>query len=177
MYPTVEYVVYVIEQSAGTSAILIWPPLVSIGIAAAALYFSIKHIKDERNHKILTTKPRLIFELSNPTQRDPTLTLSITNCGLGPAIIKNISASIRDQHELSNPIVDLGHYLTNKLHVNASVNTPAKEQHIAPNRNYTLITISGDFGTVMSIKGKLSRNCDISVKYESIYGEEFTEAP
>src|SRR5690606_10262232 len=117
MYPTVEYVVYVIEQPTGQSELIIWSSMLSVAIATAALFFSIKHIRDERKHKVLTTRPRLIFELSNPTQRNPTLTLSIVNCGLGPAIIKKISASIRNQHELTNPIVDLGHYLTNKIYV------------------------------------------------------------
>lgn len=174
MYPTVEYVVYVVEQSAGASGWIVASSILSVVIAAAALFFSIKHIRDERKHKILTTKPKVIIQITSPELKKPGLRLSLVNCGLGPAIINRIEYSVNKKPIESDVIAELARVILADEDGAFFYNKPAKEQHLAPQESYTIVDTDCDIYQAHEVKTRISEQLDIRITYSSIYGEQFT---
>lgn len=173
MYPTVEYVVYVFEQSAGTSAWTVVTSIASVMIAALAMIFSVQHIKDERKHKILTTRPKIIIQITSPEPNQRGLTLSIVNCGLGPAIINRIEYAIDGNPIEDNVHVRLGTLMRKDVRQDFLYNKPANEQHLAPQENYPLVYLDCDMYQANDVKVRLSQRLDIQIAYSSIYGDKF----
>ena len=175
MYPSVEYVVYVIEHSAGQSPAMSFISAMSVIVALCALYFSVQHIRDERKHKILMVQPKVIIQIDSPLPGKRGLTLSIVNCGLGPAILNKIEYSINERL-IQDPFVRLSLLMKYDTDQTFIFNSPAKEQYIAPQQVYPLAQSDCDMHQAETVKNRMREALDIRITYSSIYGEQFVTA-
>src|SRR5690606_40439109 len=124
---------------AGASGWIVASSILSVVIAAAALFFSIKHIRDERKHKILTTKPKVIIQITSPELKKPGLRLSLVNCGLGPAIINRIEYSVNKKPIKSDDIAELARAILADEDGAFFYNKPFRQQQLPPQERYTIV--------------------------------------
>lgn len=125
-------------------------------IALIALFVSIWQIKIAQNHNKLSVKPYLDYHL---IQIDSALTVSISNHGFGPAVIKNISFEhngttysslenfLKDSGEIKNR---LGSYQYSKNSI-----LPAEQTKL-----------------LVKLKGIQLRNVKVFIEYETVYEEK-----
>lgn len=125
-------------------------------IALIALFVSIWQIKVSQNHNKLSVKPYLDYHL---IQMDSTLTVSISNHGFGPAVIKKISferggitySSLENFLQESGEVKNrLGSYQYGKNSI-----LPAEQTKL-----------------LVKLKGTRLRNVQVFIEYETIYEEK-----
>ncbi|WP_299108430.1 hypothetical protein [uncultured Tenacibaculum sp.] len=125
-------------------------------IAFIALFVSIWQIKVAQNHNKLSVKPYLDYHL---IQIDSALTVSISNHGFGPAVIKRISfehngikySSLEDFLKNTGEIKNrLGSYQYGKNSI-----LPAEQTKL-----------------LVKLKGIKLRNVKVFIEYETVYEEK-----
>ncbi len=135
-----------IEQLANYSVVI---------IALSALVVSIWQVKLFQNHNKLSVKPYLDFHL---IQEDSTLTVSFSNEGLGPAIIKQISYNY-DGNEFRS--------LENLL----KADNEKKNVLLSFNYSRNSIISSGDEKLLVKLFDSETRGVKVKIVYETIYEE------
>ncbi len=124
-------------------------------IALCALVVSVLQTRIQHNHNKLSVKPYLD---SSTIQEDSTLVVTITNEGIGPAIIKNMSFIHQDKT------------YTNLYELLKSV---GESKNIMGTIHYSKNSIfpSGKAQFITRLRGRHERNIRVLIDYESIYEE------
>ena len=122
-------------------------------ISISALFVSIWQINISQNHNKLSVKPYLDYHL---IQSDSTLTVSISNAGFGPAIIKKITFkhNEKEYNSLEKLLISSGE-IKNRLG-----SYQYKKNSIIPAEQSKLL---------LKLKGTQLRNVFVKMEYETIY--------
>lgn len=126
-------------------------------IALCALFASIWQGRIAHRHNKLTVKPYLD---SSIVQENDTHTVTFSNEGFGPAILKKISFGY--QGETYGTLYEALEVAKEKSNITGSYNY-GKNTVIAPGATKLLV----------SLKERRLRNITVTMVYESIYGEQF----
>lgn len=125
-------------------------------IALSALFVSVWQIRVTHTHNKLSVKPLLDYFVE---QADSTLTVSISNRGIGPAIIKEISFNYegKDYYSLEDLLVGSGE-IKNRL----------GSFQFAKNS----VLANGDSKLLVQLKNREVRGIKVFLIYETIYEEQ-----
>jgi len=148
-------------------------------ISLLALVAAIYHGVATRKHFRLSIKPHLSFEFGKIPDTD-FFHITVTNQGLGPAIIKNFSILEKDEEtHPNNPskFLDIVEK-SSKLYSNHSaVSLPHIDESLSPNNSIILIkltlipALNSDLGTDELLKQLIP--FEIKIEYESMYKEKY----
>lgn len=125
-------------------------------ISICALFVSVWQINISQNHNKLSVKPYLDYHL---TQQDSTLTVSISNAGFGPAIIKKIMFNYNgNEYNSLEELLTVSNEIKNRLG-----SFQYKKNSIIPAEQKKLL---------LKLKGMELRNVRVKMKYETIYEDK-----
>jgi len=147
-------------------------------ISLLALVATVYHGVATRNHFHLSIKPQLSVDFGI-IPNENLFHITITNQGLGPAIIKTFSI-IEEGKEIhpDNPssFIDIIEKQSKNLINHSEVNLPHINESLIPNKAITLIKLTlnpmaqKEFGTYATLKQLIP--FEIKIEYESMYGEK-----
>lgn len=159
-----------------------WAYLAGIFIAILALILSIWQIRSSINHNKLSVRPHLMFLTKTSTEPN-SVTLQLTNNGLGPAKIKNMSVynagtlvTSENHDRVRNTMKDLtqqvptlsltGGDINESVAVSSTHIITLAELRYCPTQDQLFKEFLADFPEMLS-------EMEICIEYESMYGELF----
>ena len=129
-------------------------------VALSAVFISVWQVKILQDHNKLSVKPLMDFHLVT-NRKDSVLTVSISNRGIGPAIIQEISYTYQDStySEFYSVLMNAGVLDNVQAQVGYGKNTV-----LSPDSEYTILKVKKETPRI---------GIAVKIVYQSIYKEEF----
>ncbi|MFC1651236.1 hypothetical protein ACFL2X_06665 [Candidatus Latescibacterota bacterium] len=142
-------------------------------IAILALVVTLQQLKVQRKHNRLSVRPNLVF--NSMTQYDsPQITIEISNKGLGPAIIKEVTYFVDDkQYDTTMRDVYKWKDILKKVDINVVrvIEQNLYRESVSAGESIQIV-IAYTAGS-QQVKIEAINRINIFVRYESIYKESF----
>ncbi|MCA0902218.1 hypothetical protein [Microbulbifer agarilyticus] len=145
-------------------------------IALVALGLAIYEGRSNRQHNRLSLKPSLVMETST-TNSPPTISATIVNAGLGPAVIQNIQFF----HHGTELVGDLEYELREAISkilekfmvesTSVSIMNPGYVSRASSENNIVMIKVLPQEPTCIDNLKELLNVIDVRIEYQSFYGE------
>ena len=152
-----------------------WPTIISliaIGIAGLSLILTLRQNAIVANHYRLTVQPHLFFELHYPITQ-----ITVRNAGFGPAQIKAVHFSLKDDSVVARSVDEFKQYIDDTRPADSTI---IKTLHAQPTQ--IVIQAQGeaqiyrrDFENE-ELDGKIDafwKQYKLKIWYSSIYGESY----
>jgi len=179
MQPTVDYVVYILPQD--SSQLAIWAQIGTVVIAVLALAVSVWQAKRNNEqhqrdilHARLMAKPHIDCQSRTI---NACYVFSISNNGLGPAVIKDINIfwnqKLQPNYSLENVLTEIfGGLLSDTRFTFDYIEING---YIPPGvtREVVRVNAEGAEFPLAQIKKSIEQEIYITGKYESVFGNEF----
>ncbi|WP_339436493.1 hypothetical protein [Pseudomonas sp. EL_65y_Pfl1_R32] len=181
MTEKLEYVTYILPaaESALTpyiNLLTLTTSIASVIIAILAFRITKKQNREYEEHNRLMTKPSLNDSTFIDNEQS-TYAFSITNKGLGPAIIKEAAIYIDGEIVVDDDPLEkaINIIIKGKSVLGFGHETVAIESYISPGEKIDIATIktAPDYSPE-ALKTTISESAHIIIRYESIYGESFS---